>query len=120
MRGAPALPDLIRRAPARLGLLAALLAPLAACEAPARARFPISEAAAARPVPELAPTARFARVAETSSAAAGELEAGRAELAARAEALRAAQASLSAPVLDAESRARLTAARETGIALPAE
>ena len=93
---------------------------LAGCEAPPEARFPISEAAAARPTPELGETDRFKRAAEASIASADTLETDRADLVARAAALRGAAAALSAPVLDEESRARLTAARETGVAPVAE
>lgn len=116
MRGAAALPDLSRR----LAWLALAALALAGCEAPAQARLPISAQAAARPMPELVETARFERVAETSGAAAQDLDAGRADLAARAEALRATAAGLAAPVIDPATRARLDAARETGIPFPGE
>ena len=105
--------------PAALALGASILL-LAGCEAPPEARFPISEAAAARPTPELGETDRFKRAAEASIASADTLGTDRADLAARAAALRGAAAALSALVLDDETRAGLIAARETGAAPAAE
>ncbi len=118
MRGSRALPFLIHAG--RRGLLITAFGLLGGCEAPPEAQFPISPEAAAQPAPELAPTTRFARVAEESGTAAEGLGADRDSLAARAAALRATAAGLSGPVIDADSRARLTTAREQGITVPAE
>jgi predicted small secreted protein len=85
---------------------------LAGCDTPPEARFDISEAAAARPNPELGETDRFKRVAEASATTADTLGSDRAGLEARAAALRATAAGLSGPVLDPASRARLTSARD--------
>ncbi|TPE52101.1 hypothetical protein [Amaricoccus solimangrovi] len=124
MRHSGALPDRLPAAPRRAGRLLGLALPglallgLAACDAPPEARFPISEKGAALPTPELGETARFGRVAGTSGTEGGALEADRAALAARAEALRARAADLSGPVLDPATRTRLLDARESGAAAP--
>ncbi|PZQ49801.1 MAG: hypothetical protein DI556_10050 [Rhodovulum sulfidophilum] len=110
-----ALPGRSRRARAGLALGLAALA-LAGCEAPPEARYPITEAAAARPAPKLGETARFKRVGEASLASAEALGADRESLAAQAAALRAEASGLAGPVLDPETRARLLAAREDGVA----
>lgn len=112
MRASGALP--------RLSFAILVLALPPGCEAPPEARFPIFEQGAAMPTPELGETARFARVAEARAATGEELARERDALAARAAALRARAAALNAPVIDAESRDRLSGARATGIPQPGD
>lgn len=100
------------------GFAALVAGCLTGCEAPPEAQFPISERAAALPRPELGETARFGRIAADSAATAQSIDADRATLAARAEALRARAAELSGPIIEDEARDRLRTARDEGIEAP--
>ncbi|WP_299134321.1 hypothetical protein [uncultured Amaricoccus sp.] len=84
--------------PARAALAAAALI-LAGCAPPKEADIPISDAAAARPAPKLAETARFTRAIDAAVPAIAALEDQRATLAAGAAALNQRAAALSGPVI---------------------
>jgi len=96
--------------------LAATLA-LAACGAPKEADQPLSEYARNAPPPLLAPTEIFDAPLAEGAAAAGRLDESRADLEARAAALRARGEALAAqsPIAP-EDRARL----EAGTAAPSD
>lgn len=98
--------------PARLltPTLLALAGVLAACEPPAGADIPPSEAARTAPPPRLEPTASFDAALASAGPASEALEAQAADLAARAAGLRARADALGAPVLDPGTRSRLEAA----------
>ncbi len=94
--------------PARVALVVAAIT-LAGCDPPKDADIPISEAAAARPAPQLTETARFTRAIDAAVPAISALEEQRDTLAANAAALNARAAALSAPVIapvDGERLAR--------------
>lgn len=94
--------------PARVALAAAALV-LTGCAPPKEADIPISDAAAARPAPTLAETARFTAAIDAAIPAIAALEEQRATLVAGAAALNARAAGLSGPLISPEDSARLTA-----------
>ncbi len=85
---------------------------LAGCSAPPEAEFPISDAAAARPLPGLVATEQFTQALEASAPTVTRLSEQRDDLAASAEELRQSAAGLAPPVLDPADRARLTEAAQ--------
>ncbi len=94
--------------PACAALAAAALV-LAGCAPPKEADIPISDAAAARPAPALAETARFTAAIEAATPAIAALDEQRATLVTGAAALNARAAGLSGPLIPPEDAARLTA-----------
>ncbi len=91
-------------------LLCAML--LAGCGLPPGIDAAIPPAARTLPAPDLAPTAAFDAPLAAAAPDAQRLTDANAALAARAAALRARASALDAPVIDAETRARLARAVE--------
>jgi hypothetical protein len=106
------MPDLRRLWPVAPALAAALA--VLSCGPPEAAVAPVSEAARKAPPPRLGETAAFDAALARADPDARRLEAGSAELAARAEALRARAAALGAPVVDPAVRPRLEAGSAGG------
>ena len=95
-----------RRLPACATALA-LAAFVAACGPPPGSEAPITEAARAAPPARLIETARFDAALASAGPDGERLDAGAADLAARAAALRARAAAMGGPLIDPATRQRL-------------